>query len=98
MKKMSILAALTVSLFGFVGSIHADEASAAPSCSASAAEQSFMDNLSEQNKKAFCAMTEDQRSACMEMAGTADNYGNQMTPDQAVESMGADASGSCSSK
>lgn len=56
-------------------------------CVVSPNEQMFMSQLSEKNQEAFCHMNEAQRMACMEMAQTTDNYGNQLTPDQAVESM-----------
>ncbi len=50
-------------------------------------EKAFMATLSDSNKAIFCQMTEEQRAACMQMTKTMDDYGNQMTSDDAVQSM-----------
>ncbi len=84
MKKFFILAALTVGFGSFVTS-YADSSSTA--CTVSSDEQAFMNTLSDANKTAFCQMSEEQRAACMQMTKTMDDYGNQMTSDEAVQSM-----------
>ncbi|MES2200506.1 MAG: hypothetical protein V4489_10135 [Chlamydiota bacterium] len=87
MKKMSVLAA---AMLGFCGSLvcgYADVPATTQDCGFSADEQNFSSQLTSDNQAAFCAMTKDQRASCMKMATTTDAYGNQMTPDQAVQTM-----------
>lgn len=83
MKKIHVLAILTMGLCSISMSSYSD----APSCAVTSDEKAFEMQLSDDNKVAFCAMSADQREACMKMRGTTDDYGNVMTADQCVESM-----------
>lgn len=96
MKKVSIFAA---AMFGFCGALvstYADVDATTQACNFSAEEQNFASGLTDDNKMVFCNMTTDQRASCMKMAQTTDAYGNQMTADQAVQSMAT--TGGCSVK
>ena len=86
MKKISVLALLTLSVFGPFTLSYADSdyTATAPACTLSADEKAFAAQLSDVNQTIFCGMTSEERAKCMKMAGTVDAEGNQITPDRAV--------------
>lgn len=88
-----------VAVVGIGGSIFASDvtvaqAQSAVDCSAlTADEEQFATGLSPSNQMLFCRQFNgDQRSAAMQMVGQQDEYGNQMSANQAVAKVAQDNS------
>jgi hypothetical protein len=87
MRNIQILVAAAMSLGSLSTNLSADSQDVESSCTVSGEEREFLMRLSDENKKAFCDMTEQARMERMRKFVEAKEAGEDMTPDQAMDEM-----------